>query len=218
MPLATNRSRRPSSSRSASSAPPTPVGRLHADLPRDVAEATVPVEEEGVAAELAVVALSLCEATLLDRLELRLGTVAPLVRGEHLRHEDFRIAVAVEIGHVGAHRPHAGLGHEFGEPFGKTAVAAVDVQVVPLEEVVGDVEVGPAVAVDVADGHAEPEADVGAVDAGLLADVGEAQFALLGEEVAVELVAAQGIARFALSGADVVASDGADAVVEEVQV
>ena len=74
------------------------------------------------------------------------------------------------------------------ERFGERAVSLVDVQVVLLEEIVGDVDVGPAVAVYIAHADTESEADLTAEDARLFADVDEALAV-----VAVELVTAVGV-------------------------
>ena len=78
------------------------------------------------------------------------------------------------------------------ERFGERAVSLVDVEVVLLEKIVGDVDVGPAVAVHICDADTESEADLAAEDARRVADVDEALAV-----VAVELVTAVGVAFFA---------------------
>jgi hypothetical protein len=65
------------------------------------------------------------------------------------------------------------------------AVLLVDVEVVAFVGVVGYVDIGPAVAVDIADGYAEAEADEAAVDACLPGDFGEVAVV-----IAIEVVAA----------------------------
>jgi len=65
------------------------------------------------------------------------------------------------------------------------AVFLVDIEVIAFVGIVGDEDIGPAVAVDVADGYAEAEADEAAVDAGLLCYFGEVAVI-----VPVEVVAA----------------------------
>ena len=61
----------------------------------------------------------------------------------------------------------------------------VDIEVIAFVGIVGHVDVGPAVAIDIGDESAEAEADEAAMDAGLLGDFGE-----MAVVVAVEVVAA----------------------------
>ena len=64
-------------------------------------------------------------------------------------------------------------------------IPVVQIEVVALEEVVGHVNVGPAIAIYVPDGDPQPKPDRRAVDACLLAHIDE-----MAAVVSVELVAA----------------------------
>src|SRR5256714_4208672 len=95
----------------------------------------------------------------------------------------------------------------------ESAVVVVDVEVVAFVKIVRDVDVRPAIAIDVADHHAEPEGDLAAVDAGLGAYICEVPVAIAVEQLlATEWIAhVSGVAR-----AD--ASDGTEGVVDEKEI
>jgi hypothetical protein len=57
------------------------------------------------------------------------------------------------------------------ENLAEGSVPVIDVQIVVLEEVVRDVDVRPAIPIDVTHDHAKTEADLAAKDAGVLTDV-----------------------------------------------
>ena len=114
---------------------------------------------------------------------------AVVVPRQHVDYEDLGPPVAGEVGHVGAHRGEADAGHGLFERLGERAVAVAEVEVVALEKVVAHVQVEPSVAVHVAERDAEPERDLGAVDAGPRAPVDKAGFGRRAL-VEIELVAA----------------------------
>src|SRR6266480_5145215 len=74
------------------------------------------------------------------------------------------------------------------EPLGERAVPLVDVEIVALEEVVGHVDIGPSVTIDVAHHHAQTQADLASEDARRRADVHE-----VSGVVAIQLRAAERI-------------------------
>src|SRR5439155_4284327 len=80
--------------------------------------------------------------------------------------------------------------HLLVEPLVECSIAVVDVQVVALEEIVGNVDARPAIPVYIAHHHAQSKRDLASVDAGLRAYVGEVAVAI----VVKQLVAAEGIA------------------------
>lgn len=67
----------------------------------------------------------------------------------------------------------------------ESSVALVDVEVVFLEEIVGDVYIGPAVLIHIADGDAQSETDDASIDTGFFADIVE--FPIV---VSIEMIAA----------------------------
>ena len=107
--------------------------------------------------------------------ELRVGVVA------HVRHHEIDEAVVVQVARVASHREIRHVRQALVDDIREGAVPVVHVEAVGRFEVVGDVEVGPAVLVGV-----EPQRGVAlgqAPDAGLLRDVGEGPVAVVVEEV-----------------------------------
>ena len=153
---------------------PAPVGAGDAALPGDVAERAVAVVVlEHVAHELVVEPLARLGLIQLPGFVRRRGLQPVVVRRQHVGRVDVRPAIVVDVGDVDTHREVARQRHRLLEHLVEGPVALVDVQVVALEEVVRDVHVRPPIAVYVANGDPQPEADLGAVDPRLLAHVDE---------------------------------------------
>ena len=110
--------------------------------------------------------------------------------GQHVEHHEVRPAVVVEVGGVHAHGGVARVAHGPGDRLGERAVAVVDVEKIVFLKVVGDVQVGAAVEVQVARDDAQAIPFDAAVDAGLVAHVHE-----VAAVVPVEAVARPGVAR-----------------------
>ena len=117
------------------------------------------------------------------------GLESALVVRQHVRHVDVGPAVVVHVRDVQSHRRQTDIRHLLLEPVGEGAVALVDVEIVALEKVVGDVDVGPAVAVQVADADAETQTDLAPVDAGRGAHVHEMPAVVAIQPIAAERVA-----------------------------
>ncbi len=164
---------------------PAPVAARDAGLPREIAERAVAVVVlQHVAHELVIeslVRLGVIERPWLERLR-RLEAV--VVFGEHVAGVDIGPAVVVDVGDIHAHREVAGDGQRVLEHLAECPIAVVEVEVVALEEVVGDVDVRPAVAIHVRDGDPQSKPDRRPVNPRLLADVDE-----MAAVVPVQLVA-----------------------------
>jgi hypothetical protein len=165
---------------------PAPVGFGGAREVAHVAEGAVAVVAlQHVAHELVMVPVT----------HLRHVHVPPLVHGRRLdavfvlRHHVGGVhvgpAVVVHVGDVHAHGEVARHGHGRVEHVTERPVLLVEVQVVPLVEVVGHVNVGPPVAIHVGHADTEAEGDLRTPDAGLARDIGEVVAV-----VAIEVVAA----------------------------
>ena len=151
---------------------PAPIGRVHARLIPDLTEAPVAaIELKRVTGVLRVVA----------RLELQIVDVEALgiggcledlfLLGEHVEDHQVRPAVVVEVRGVHAHRGVARVSHRGGDRLGERPVAVVVVEKVVFLKVIGDVQVGTAVAVQVARDHAETVPRGAALEAGVVAHV-----------------------------------------------
>ncbi len=192
---------------------PGPVGAGHAGHLSDVCEPAVAVVQlQHVAHELVVIALTQLGLIHVPALERRRRLEPAVVLGQHVGGVDVGPAVVVHVGDVEAHREVADGGRLAVQHFGEGAVALVDVEVVAFEEVVRDVDVGPAVAIDVAHDHAEAEPDLAPKDAGVCAHVHEVPAI-----VAVQLGSAERIALVALV-AEAEARDGLGRVADQEQV
>ena len=170
---------------------PTPVGARHAGHLANVAERPVAVVQlEHVAHQLIVKSVVHLGLIRIPSLERRRRSQAILVLRKHVGRVYVRPAVVVDVRDVEPHREVGEIGHLLVQLLGERAVVVVDVEVVALEEIVRDVDVGPAVAIHVA--HHEPQAkrDLAAENAGLRAHVGEVPIPIVVEQlVAAERVA-----------------------------
>jgi hypothetical protein len=119
------------------------------------------------------------------RLERLRRLEAVVVFGEHVARVDIGPAIVVDVGDVDAHREITGDRQRVLEDLPKRPAPVVQIEVVALEEVVRDVDVGAAVAIHVSDRDSQSKPDRGPVDPCLLADVDEVTVV-----VTVELVAA----------------------------
>ena len=132
----------------------------------------------------------------LPSVELRRRLQATLVLGEHVGSVDVRPTVVVDVRGVHPHRREADHRHLRVDVVEEGAVAAIDVEVVALEEVVRDVDVRTAVVVHVGDDDPESERHLRPVNSRRDADVGEVRAVVPVEAVAV---AARLVARVAQS-------------------
>src|SRR2546426_7361259 len=76
--------------------------------------------------------------------------------GHHVDLEDVGPAVVVEVGDIDAHTGETRVLEPGGGLIGERSIPVVDIQDIVGRDVVGDIDVGPPVAVDVADHNAEP--------------------------------------------------------------
>ena len=140
---------------------PAPVGVRHARQAGHVAEDDVPLIRESV------VQLERVDAVVDAKpLALKVHDRAPgrepahalsLAQGvrHHVHLEDVGTAVIIEIRDIDPHAREAGMFEPRGGLVGERPVAVVDVQDVVRLHVVRDVDVGPPIAVQVGDRHAE---------------------------------------------------------------
>ena len=94
-----------------------------------------------------------------------------LVRRKHIQRHHIQKAVVVHIGHIAAHRKVACVGKRILDRFAERAVLVIDVIIIVLVEVVGNINVVPAVVVQVGHGNAQPVAHGRLVDPRFLAYV-----------------------------------------------
>ena len=169
---------------------PAPVGSRHTRHLADVRERAVPVVQmEHVARELVMKVVAHLFLEPVPVLERSGGLEPALVVRQHVRHIDVGPAVVVHVRDVQSHRRQTDIRHLLLEPLGEGAVALIDVEIVALEEVVGDVDVGPAVAVQVAHADPETQTDLAPVDAGGGAHVHEMPAVVAIQPIAAERVA-----------------------------
>ena len=94
-----------------------------------------------------------------------------LLLGQHVEDHQIRSAIVVHVGDVHAHRGMARVSQRHSARLRERAVAIVDVEEVVFLKVVGDVEVGAAVPVQVARHDPQAVARGASVEAGALAHV-----------------------------------------------
>ena len=113
-----------------------------------------------------------------------------LVQGgrHHVDLQDVGPAVVVEVGDIDAHAGEARVLEPAGGLIGERSVSVVDVQDIVGRDVVRDIDVGPPVAVDVADHNAEPISEL-AENPRFAGNVGKRAVAV----VAIQLVVTAGV-------------------------
>jgi len=150
----------------------------------DLGELTIAIVElEGILKELVKETGSLFEPIDVDIFEGK-GSFQPLVViRHHIRCKDLRESVIVDIGHIRAHGSQADMTDAIFQVVFEGAVVLVDIEIIPFEEIVGDIDIGPAVAIDIANHHTESEADEAAMDAGFFGHFGKMAVAVVAEEV-----------------------------------
>ncbi len=161
---------------------PGPVAGGQAGEPGALTKAsTAAVEVEGVAHDLAGLR---CLQKPAHLVHFAHGGVAFLVaRARHVGGDVVEPAVVVDVTGVAAHAEPRSVRQHVPGDVDEGAIAVVVPEAVGAEEVVGHVEVGPAVRVRVPPGDAQ--AEVIAVDACSFGDVGEAGGAVVAIEVVV---------------------------------
>jgi hypothetical protein len=91
--------------------------------------------------------------------------------GQHLRHKNIRIGVIVHVCQVSSHRSSADALHLIRKALVKGTIVVVDIEVVALKEIVGHIDILPAVFVDVAHRHTETKSNNTTVNTRLLTDI-----------------------------------------------
>ena len=169
---------------------PAPVRPSHARHLADVRERAVAVVElQHVPHQLVVIPLPQLGLVDVPALEGRHRLEPVLVLRQHVGGVDVGPAVVVHVRDVEPHREVADGRHRALDRLGEGAISVVEVQVVVLEEVIRDVDVGPAVPIHVAHDDAQPEADLAPEDPGLLAHVDEVPAVVAIQPGAAERVA-----------------------------
>ena len=135
-----------------------------------------------------------------------------LVVGFHVHRDQVHPAIVVDIGQVIAHRKGAGMAHGLSHCFLKSAIALVEIQVIVFVKIVGHVDVGPSVVVEVTNGDAQSKANFTAINACTGADV----FKTI-TIVAVQTIAGSFVA-VAADGGTVVVFGVVDGMVEQITV
>ena len=97
--------------------------------------------------------------------------------------------------------------------FGKPTFLIVDVEVIAFKKIIGNVNILPAILIDIADGNPKPKPNDAAVDACLCTDV-DKFFAIIAEK----FVSTQWIAGIAHLFAQVETADGLEGIVEQVKI
>ncbi len=81
--------------------------------------------------------------------------LAAVALGQHIQRQDVGPGVVVDVGYVAAHREVRGVADLAGELVFESALFIVDVEVIRYLIIVGDVNICPAIAVDVRHARAE---------------------------------------------------------------
>ena len=157
---------------------PAPVGRRDAGEQPKLAESELAARDaaiqlQRVAGVLIVIACRELQVEELVALGGRSRLEEALAVGQHVEHGEVGAPVVVEVGGVHAHRVPARVAGRLRDRFGEGAVAVVEIQKIVFGKVIGDVDVGAAVEIEVAHDHAETETFYATIDAGGGADVHE---------------------------------------------
>ena len=84
--------------------------------------------------------------------------------GQHIGHKNLRIAVIVEVSHISPHTEMRTKTHPLRQRLPEGTVLLVDIEIIPLIEIIGDIDIHPAIEVDIPDRYAQTKANNTAVD------------------------------------------------------
>ena len=153
---------------------PAPVCGVHPAKIGHLREGAVPVVElQRILDILLVKIFALLEFVDVIPFEFHHGFDPLLGLGQHVGNKDILQTIVVDIPDIDAHGRQAQVPGPVLDLLGEGAVPVVDIEVVPLVEIVGNVDVRVQVLVDVGDHDPQAKADEAAVNTGLLAHVGE---------------------------------------------
>ena len=187
---------------------------MHPGQAPDFAEITVSaVELKYVPGKLTVVAHFVIQIVLVPAFEKAFGLEATVGFRHHFGNKYVGPAVVVDIGHVGPHAAQADFRHMFLQYLAESAVAVVDVEIIAFEEIVGNINIRPAIAVYIAYGNPQAEADRTAVYAGLLAHIDK-----ISSVIAEQLITAHRIALLTQVSFDPEAGKRKHRIVEQVTI
>ena len=133
--------------------------------------------------------------------------------GKHIGHKNFGVAIVIDVGHIGPHGAETQFLNPAFQFFVKSAVFLVEVKVIPLKKVVGDVNIRPAVAVHIPNGYPQAKSNAAAVDA-----CGGTHIDKLVVVVAVQFIAPFFVSHIALTFHEVIPPYRFHGVVEQVTV
>ena len=196
---------------------PAPIRRVHSGELSDLAEGRMPVRPRAVVELQRVPHVLGLVAEPPAHLELVVGLpgeqqlAAQVVGRKHVEDHDVDEPVVIDVRHIRAHRGEALMLQILRCQIGKRPVTVVDPHQVVREEVVGHVHVGPAIAIQVGDGHAET-VSLGQ-DAGLARHVAERAVAV----VAVQPIGARRLPVADL-GSDPVSVVGLERILKDVKI
>ncbi len=151
---------------------PAPVGCIHARQVADLAEAVAAtIELERVAGVLRMIAGLQLQVVDVPAFRV-LGCLEDFfLVGKHVGDDHVGPAIVVEIGRIDAHRRVTRVADGCGNGLGERAVAVVVVEKIVFLEIIRDVEIGTAVAVQVARHDAQTVSLHATIDVGLVAHV-----------------------------------------------
>ena len=81
------------------------------------------------------------------------------------------MTIVIQIGHISSHRCSTYRLHLLFKHFIKSSVLIVDIQIVPFKEVIGNINILPAIAVYIPNGNTKAKSDNTTIYSGFLTDV-----------------------------------------------
>ncbi len=92
---------------------------------------------------------------------------------DHIGYKDFGIVIVVDIGHIGTHGCSRGAVHHICECLPECTISIVHVDIVPLKEIVGDIDIHPPVLVNISNGNTQSEPNEAGIDPCLFTRIGK---------------------------------------------
>ncbi len=169
---------------------PAPVGGGDAAVVTGFQEFAVTIVDlEAVLNELIVEAGAQLAIEEIDIIEGAGGLQSEFITGQHVGSKEVGKSIIVDIGHVGTHGGHAYMAEPVFQLVFERSILLIDVEVILFIRVIGHVDVGPAVPIDIRYEGAQAEADKAAVDACFLRDLCKMSVVIAEEVVAASFEA-----------------------------
>ena len=144
--------------------PPTPIGGFHSGDGRDFRKGIVLVVElQGVLHKLVIKSFFLLYSIDVKPFKLCCFFKSGVFTRQHVGDKNFGKPIVVDIGHIRTHGGMTNVVENVLNVFFECPIALVDVEIIPLIKIIGDVDIDVTVFVDIAQSNPKTESNKAAI-------------------------------------------------------